>query len=198
MKAVVAAVVRRCARLVAAARQSGHSDHSVRRPFARFVGVAPIAFLMTGLFVWAVPLAPSVAAASPSSPGRVVAWGDGAAGQTTVPAGLTDVTAIAGGGRHALALKSDGTVAAWGELSYVPPDLTDVTAVSAGWAFDLALKGDHTVVAWGADSSYETNVPTGLSNVTAIAAGDAHALALKSDGTVVAWGDNTYGQVTVP
>jgi hypothetical protein len=52
------------------------------------------------------------------SNGQVVAWGDNWAGQTTVPAGLTNVTGIAGGAYHSLALKSDGTVAAWGDNRY--------------------------------------------------------------------------------
>ena len=46
--------------------------------------------------------------------GRVVAWGSDSYGQSTVPDGLSDVTAIAAGNAHSLALKSDGTVVAWG------------------------------------------------------------------------------------
>ena len=40
-------------------------------------------------------------------------WGDNSEGQATVPAGLSGVTAIAAGGFHSLALKSDGTVVGW-------------------------------------------------------------------------------------
>ena len=39
----------------------------------------------------------------------MVAWGDDSAGQTNVPAGLTNVVAVAAGGFHSLALKNDGT-----------------------------------------------------------------------------------------
>ena len=46
--------------------------------------------------------------------GTVVAWGDNGEGQADVPAGLTDVIAIAAGTSHSVALKSDGTVVAWG------------------------------------------------------------------------------------
>ena len=42
--------------------------------------------------------------------GSVVAWGSNAYGETSVPSGLTEATAIAGGGDHSMALKSDGTV----------------------------------------------------------------------------------------
>ena len=68
--------------------------------------------------------------------GTVVAWGGNDNGQTTVPDGLTRVTAIAGGGWHTAALKSDGTVVAWGDNQYgqttVPTGLTGVTAIAAG------------------------------------------------------------------
>jgi alpha-tubulin suppressor-like RCC1 family protein len=47
--------------------------------------------------------------------GTVVAWGDDGNGQSSVPAGLTDVVQVAGGRRHSLALKDDGTVVAWGD-----------------------------------------------------------------------------------
>jgi hypothetical protein len=51
-------------------------------------------------------------------------------GQATVPAGLTDVAAIAAGEFHSLALEGDGTVVAWDRNSHgqvdVPGGLTDV------------------------------------------------------------------------
>jgi len=63
--------------------------------------------------------------------------------------------AIAAGGYHSLALKSDGTVVAWstsGAMSngqaIVPAGLNNVVAVAAGWVHSLALKADGTVVAW--------------------------------------------------
>jgi len=45
----------------------------------------------------------------------IVAWGDNTHGQTTIPAGLTNVVAIAQGGLHVLGLNGDGTVFAWGD-----------------------------------------------------------------------------------
>ena len=73
---------------------------------------------------------------------------------------------IAAGGVHSLALRSDGTVWAWGRNSF-------------------GQLGDNT--------NTNRNVPVmvqGLSGVSAISAGDGHSLALKSDGTVWAWGSN--------
>jgi len=60
-----------------------------------------------------------------------------------MPTNLTNVTAIACGFSHNLALKADGTVVAWGLNSdgqaTVPPDVTDATAVAAGQYHSLAL-----------------------------------------------------------
>jgi outer membrane protein assembly factor BamB len=137
-----------------------------------------------------------------AAPGTVVAWGHYYYGQTTVPTGLSGVIAIAAGGWHSLALKSDGTVVGWGDnangQSTVPAGLSGVTAIAAGADHSLALKSNGTVLAWGNSAMGQTKVPAGLSGVTAIAAGDQFSLALKSNGTVVGWGDNYYGQTTVP
>jgi alpha-tubulin suppressor-like RCC1 family protein len=132
--------------------------------------------------------------------------GDNTHGQRTVPAGLNGVVAVAAGGNHSLALKADGTVAAWGYWnlndhgqSTVPAGLTGVVAIAAGSAHSLALRADGTVVAWGWSGGPPTvPAPAGLAGVVSIAAGGGHSLALKADGTVVAWGGNFYGQCNVP
>jgi alpha-tubulin suppressor-like RCC1 family protein len=119
------------------------------------------------------------------SDGTVWAWGinsngvDGALGDGTtishsnpVQALVTDVVAIAAGGSHGLAVKSDGTVSAWGR----------------GYAGQLG------------DGAYTDPQPTpvkvsGLTNVIAVAGGRLHSLALKNDGTVWAWGDNSLDEL---
>ena len=125
------------------------------------LGVLPLFVLVVAALAGGMPVA-----AMPTQSGTVVAWAADLA-QTTVPAGLTGVTAVAGGGYHSLALKSNGTVVAWGDDSdgqtKVPAGLTgapprsppvDTTA--------LALK--VTVRSWpgSADSLGQTDVPAGL------------------------------------
>ncbi|MCU6797875.1 DUF5011 domain-containing protein [Paenibacillus sp. WQ 127069] len=109
---------------------------------------------------------------------------------------------IAAGAAHSLALKSDGTLIAWGSNSQgqtsVPAGLNGVVAIAAGDFHSLALKSDGTVVAWGYNAYHQTDIPSGLNDVVSIAAGTNDSMALKSDGTVVAWGDNGYGQTDVP
>jgi uncharacterized repeat protein (TIGR01451 family) len=148
----------------------------------------------------------------------LLGWGRDDYGQADIPGGLTGVTGIAAGLYHSLALRADGTVAAWGAgttnsgsspdygQSVVPAGLSNVVWIAGGAFHSLALKADGTVAAWGAGTtntgsspnSGQSAVPDGLSNVVAVAAGYYHSLALKADGTVIAWGDNRYGQTNSP
>jgi alpha-tubulin suppressor-like RCC1 family protein len=144
----------------------------------------------------------------------VAVWGSGPA--TNLPSSLSNAVAVAAGRQHALALKSDGTVVAWGSSNVVtrtlqgafvtnhygqldvPVGLDRVVAVACGDYHNLALREDATVVAWGWNSGGQTNVPSHATNVIAVAAGSAHSLALQANGTVLAWGTNTSGQLNVP
>ncbi|RYG34209.1 hypothetical protein EON81_16180 [bacterium] len=119
-----------------------------------------------------------------------------------VPASLGVVKQVAVGGQHVLALKSDGTVRAWGNHVFdqndVPAGLSGVVQVATGYNHSLALKSNGTVVAWGLDDYGQSTVPAGLTGVVQIAGGIRHSVALKSDGTVVAWGGNGDNQCSVP
>ena len=109
---------------------------------------------------------------------------------------------------QSLALRSDGTVWAWGGDRYgqlgdgsnsaaqpTPVQvagLTGVTKIAAGGLFGLALRSDGTVWAWGYNAvgelgngtAADSNVPvqvTGLARVTAIAAGEGDsAMAIRT------------------
>jgi regulator of chromosome condensation (RCC1) repeat-containing protein len=167
------------------------------------------------------------------SDGTVWAWGSGSNGQLgnntrgvnkTTPVqvvGLTGVIGIAAGWNHSVALKSDGTVWAWGyglfgqlgngqTLDTAVPvqvsGISNVTSIAAGFGHTLALKSDGTVWVWGNNgsgqlgnnSTLNSAVPVqvlNLSGVAEIAAGYVHNVARTSDARVWAWGDNTRGQL---
>jgi alpha-tubulin suppressor-like RCC1 family protein len=126
--------------------------------------------------------------------GSVWAWGDNIAGQlgdgsnvarlNPVQAKLAGgvplggITAVAASGYYSVALKSDGSVWAWGNNAY-------------------GQLGDGTIT-----DRYRPVPVSGLLNVTAIAGGVGHTVALRADGTAWAWGYNFFGQLgdgtTVP
>jgi alpha-tubulin suppressor-like RCC1 family protein len=118
------------------------------------------------------------------------------------PTNIGNVTAIAAGALHTLALRKDGTVIAWGNNFYgqtnIPAGLSNVVAIAAGNNHCLALKSDGSLAAWGDYGYGQGGVPVGLSNVVAIASGAYYNLALKADGTVIGWGSDIYGQTDVP
>jgi alpha-tubulin suppressor-like RCC1 family protein len=90
---------------------------------------------------------------------------------------LTDVIAIAGGTFHAVALKSDGTVWAWG--SNGNGELGDGTFIGRQTPVQVFGSGGVGF----------------LTNVTAIEGGGDYTIALKVDGTVYTCGNNNYGQL---
>ncbi|MBI9075551.1 MAG: thrombospondin type 3 repeat-containing protein [Desulfatibacillum sp.] len=89
---------------------------------------------------------------------------------------LSGIQAVAGGYGHSLALKTDGTVWAWGGNKY--GQLGDGETGSLSNPVQVIASADNP-----------------LTDVMAIAAGENFSLALKNDGTVWAWGWNYYGQL---
>ena len=92
-----------------------------------------------------------------------------------VLAGKTVLTPVQGGS-HALALCSDGTLAAWGynSVGQLGNNSTSNSSVPV-WVDQTGVLAGKTVVA--------------------LAGGGYHSLALCADGTLAAWGANSYGQL---
>jgi alpha-tubulin suppressor-like RCC1 family protein len=133
----------------------------------------------------------------------------------------TDWTEIDAGGYHSLALKSDGSLWAWGYNYYgqlgtgvmmdrnVPTRIGALTGwakVSAGELHSLAIRNDGSLWAWGRNASGELGTgnpatptsPVQIGTETtwiSASAGTSHTLAVKSDGSLWAWGNNGAGQL---
>ncbi|WP_395833744.1 MopE-related protein [Archangium violaceum] len=145
--------------------------------------------------------------------------------ERTVAAALvtrsTVTKTLSAGNYHSLALRTDGSVWAWGQnsdgqlgngtltLSKIPVRVTGlpaIKAIAAGRNHSLALGVDGSVWAWGQNSAGQLGDGTTTGRLTpvsvtipggavAIAGGLSHSLAIAADGSVYAWGSNTYGQL---
>jgi len=134
--------------------------------------------------------------------GTVVAWGENDEGQlgngasgsnkplgmypkaSLSPVKVTDlagIIAIAAGLKHAIALRKDGTVWAWGNREY--------GAIGDG---DGKQGGSLRVLSATAPVAVR-----GLTGITQIAAGPNYNLALTRDGKVMSWGGNGAGELGV-
>lgn len=104
---------------------------------------------------------------------------------------LSNITQVAVGHFHALGLRSDGSVAAWGANLFgettVPPEATNIVQITAARHFSAALRRDGRIFAWGQNARREAEVPPTLTNAIAIAAGEQTLHALTVDGQVVMW-----------
>ncbi len=133
----------------------------------------------------------------------------------------TDWQSIAAGAYHSLAVKSDGSLWAWGYNDYdqlgdgtttvssIPVQIgsdMDWQGIAAGLEYSLAVKSDGSLWAWGwiyysqlgDDTTTVSSIPVQIGSDTdwqGVAAGLEHSLAVKSDGSLWAWGGNLYGQL---
>jgi alpha-tubulin suppressor-like RCC1 family protein len=121
-------------------------------------------------------------------------------------------TAIGAGRDHSVAVRSDGTLWAWGRNYYgqlgdgtvadsnVPLQIgtdTDWTSAIGGIIYTLAMKSDGTIWDWGEDP-INGSTPTQVGTDTdwlVIGGGALHRLAVKADESIWAWGTNYYGQL---
>lgn len=137
--------------------------------------------------------------------GIVWAWGANDCGQSGQPTSMSgtspilpiqqlrDVIAIGAGFRHSLALKRDGTVWQWGNLSSAEFEASDVLTPAYGFRY-CAANGQPAAFQTSAFPQTSPAQVTGLPPVVALATYYNHNLALGRDGEVWGWGVDDCGQ----
>ena len=139
---------------------------------------------------------------------------------------LTDWHQVSAGSAGCLAIKTDGSLWAWGrnasgqlgddttENKSSPVQigsLTNWAQVDSGQNSSFAVKTNGTLWAWGFNSSSASGqlglgdvanrsspVQVGaLTNWAYVSGGDSTAAAVKTDGTLWGWGFNNYGEVGI-
>jgi alpha-tubulin suppressor-like RCC1 family protein len=138
--------------------------------------------------------------------GPIIGWGSDVEtgnspnyfGQATPPDG-NDFMRIDANLDHSITLKTDGSIACWGDNTYgqsSPPEGDIFVAVAAGANHNVAIRSNGSLASWGDDASgLLSDMPAG-NDFIAIAAGYGHSMALRSDGILEVWGNDDYGQIT--
>ena len=92
------------------------------------------------------------------------------------------------GSGHSCGLRTNATIACWGDWRDGRLDAPDgtFTAISTAGNHSCALRTNATIACWGANKSGQTDAPAGT--YIAVAAGLRHSCALRGDHTVTCWG----------
>ncbi|MDX2147996.1 MAG: hypothetical protein SFZ23_10780 [Planctomycetota bacterium] len=101
-------------------------------------------------------------------------------------------TRTAGVSYHAIAIRDNGVVRAWGTntsgQTVVPANLSGVVHVIAGRQHSYVLRGDGTLLGWGDNFYGQINTPAGLGTVCAVTGSFDHTVARLSDRSIRLWG----------
>jgi len=164
--------------------------------------------------------------------GNLYSWGENIKGQlgdsTTinrnapvlVSGGGTSWKQVAVGDQFAVAIRSDGTLWAWGynqdgqlgdgtQINRTAPVQVgkdkDWNLVAAGKAHALAIKTSGLLYAWGRNDRGQLGDGTTINRTAplkigtavwlAISAGETHTMGIQTGNDLYGWGGNTYGQV---
>ena len=129
-----------------------------------------------------------IAASSHAAPFAVKVWGTTSAVLTSVPSLVTNACEISWDYGGCIALRTDGSVVAWGPAwgpgMIVPGCESNIVSIAPG----AAVRANGTVVDFGA------NVPPGLTNIAATSPGAV----LMRNGTVRSWMSFEYFGGTAP
>ena len=165
----------------------------------------------------------------------VYAWGDNDTGNlgdnsttlrsspVSVVGGFTDWCQASAGNFHSIAVRTNGTLWAWGNGSWgrmgdsstdnklspvsVVGGFTDWCQVSAGNYHSAAVRTNGTLWAWGfngfgglgdnttVNKSSPVSVVGGFTDWCQASAGNYHSAAVRTNGTLWAWGNNGRGQL---
>lgn len=168
------------------------------------------------------------------SDGSVWAWGsnrngqlgDGSTADSPTPIrvrGLpSNITAVAAGGDHSMALTSDGNIWVWGNNTFGElgdgtttqrrspvqvPGFTNAASIAVGYFHAAAIKRDGTLWTWGNNqfgelgdgTTTERHSPVQVASLgntnSSVDAGDYHTLVIRNDTTVWAFGFNNAAQL---
>ena len=142
-----------------------------------------------------------------------------------IPDFFSDVDSVSAGDNHTMAIKTDGTLWAWGSNEYgklgdgtttdryIPVQIgteNDWKAVSAGNSHTVAIKGEGELWAWGRNNSGQLGDGTTTNStspvqvmksgshftgVKVVSVGGSHTVAIDENDNLWAWGGNSYGKL---